>query len=70
MSCLEYLWIVNDILLKKPDKYTIKLYRSASDIIHLMKMYLRNKCQYTMDVSKIVTACEMETVVVIKMNWS
>ena len=66
---IKYFWIIEDILLTKPKKYTILLHDNFVGVVQLINLYLKNKCKYYLNFQSITHCFETDTIITLDLEW-
>ena len=66
---LKYFWIIEEILIKKPNTYTIVMHDNAINVVQMISIYLQNKCEYVVNINYVNKCFETDTIITLNMNW-
>lgn len=66
---IKYFWIIEDILLTKPNKYTIILHDNFVGVVQLLALYLKNKCKYYLDFERVTNSFDTKTIITLNFEW-
>lgn len=69
---INYFWIIEDILIKRPKNYKIILHSDMPDVVNILQMmsiYFSNKCDYNAYIDEINKFYEKNTIIKLEMKW-
>lgn len=66
---INYYWIIEDILINKPNDYKIIMHNNAINILQMLNLYLKNKCEYKLAIEENNKCFETDTIINVKMMW-
>ena len=66
---INYFWIIDDILNKRPEKYTIIMHANATNILQMIHVYLKDKCSCEVSIEEYNRCFETDTIINLEMKW-
>ena len=66
---INYFWIIEDILEKKPETYKIVLRSDVVNVLQMINCYLCKKCKYTVVMKEVNKGDDLETIIDLQLNW-
>lgn len=66
---INYFWIIEDILNKKPANYKIVLHQDTISVLQMINKYLMDKCDYTIINQEKINGSETESILHLNIKW-
>ena len=66
---INYYWIIEDLLDKRPEKYRIVLREDVTNVLQMINYYLCKKCKYKVTMNEVSNGSVNETVINLELEW-